>query len=75
MAYNSKNKLLTMQKVLEIYTREKQPGISTAYVYRTYIYPVYPISIKTLYNYLSTPVTKRLKEIEAKKSKQLGLFE
>jgi hypothetical protein len=75
MAYKRTNKLLMMQKVIEIYLREKKPGISTAYVYRTYIYPVYPISISTLYNYLSTPVTKELKEIEAKENEQLGLFE
>jgi hypothetical protein len=75
MAYKRTNKLLMMQKVIEIYLREKKPGISTAYVYRTYIYPVYPISIATLYNYLSTPVTKELKEIEANSNSQLGLFE
>ena len=77
MAYNNRNKLLTMQKVIEIYLREKKPGISTAYVYRTYILPVYPISIVTLYSYLNTPVSKLLKELEAekdKKSDQLDLF-
>ena len=35
MAYKRTNKLLMMQKVIEIYLREKKPGISNAYVYRT----------------------------------------
>lgn len=74
MAYTRKNKLLTMQKVLELYLKYKQDGTSTAYVYRTYIYPVYPISIATLYNYLATPVTKELKELDSKGPEQLKLF-
>ncbi len=62
MAYNRRNKLIMMQKVISIYQRHKHDGISTIYVYRTYIYPVYPISLNTLYNYLSTPVTRELKK-------------
>ncbi len=76
MAYNKRNKLLTMQKVIEIYLREKKPGISTAYVYRTYIFPVYPISIVTLYAYLNTPVVKQIKEMDAERAaNQLSLFD
>jgi hypothetical protein len=64
-----------MQIVLEIYQREKKPGISTAFVFRTFIKPLYPMSIGTLYNYLSTPVTKMLKEMDAKKEvNQLKIF-
>ncbi|MFZ4545945.1 MAG: hypothetical protein ACOYN4_00840 [Bacteroidales bacterium] len=75
MAYNKRNKLLTMQRVIEIYLREKKPGISTAFVYRTYIFPVYPISIATLYCYLNTPVNKQLKELDEKNEvKQLKIF-
>ncbi len=66
MAYNRRNKLLQMQDILDIYIREKKDGISTAHVYRTHIYPVYRISITTLYNYISTPVFKLLKEEEEK---------
>lgn len=73
MAYRKRNKLLMMQKVIEIYKREKKPGISTAWVYRTHIYPVYPISISTLYNYLATPVSRELKELE-QKTEQPRLF-
>ncbi len=66
MSYNRKNKLLFMKDVLDLYLQEKKPGISTAYVYRTFIYPRYRISMTTLYKYLSTPVTKLLKEDEKK---------
>ena len=62
-----------MQDVIECYTRHKQPGVSTAYVYRNYIFPQFRISIATLYIYLSTPVNKQLKELEAS-SNQLQLF-
>jgi len=54
-----------MQRVIEIYKRNKLPGVSTAHVYRTHIFPVYPISICTLYTYLSTPVERELKALKA----------
>ena len=66
MPYNRRNKLLQMQRVLEVYTKNKLPGVSTEYVYRTYIWPEFHISRATLYNYLSTPVNKELKELAAK---------
>lgn len=62
MAYNRKNKLLQMKHVLEVYNREKKDGVSTIYVYRTYIFPQFHISINTLYNILATPVQKLLKD-------------
>jgi len=71
MAYNRKNKLLHMQQVIDTYNMHKQPGVSTAYVYRTFIYPVYHISIATLYNYLSTPIKKQLRQFN---HKQMELF-
>jgi len=77
MAYNRRNKLLQMRKVIEIYQREKKDGISTAHVYRQHIFPNYPMSRATLYNYLSTPVERLLREEEAKKnqmSNQLSLL-
>ena len=74
MAYNRKNKLLQMQKVCEVYQRHKQPGVSTAYVYRTHIFPEFHISIATLYIYLGTSISKELKQIDATRP-QLSLFE
>lgn len=70
MAYNRKNKLMMMQKVIALYLEHKKPGISTAYVWREYIYPVYPITITTLYNYLKTPVTRELKRIHKNNGKR-----
>ena len=66
MAYNRRNKLLQMQRVIEVYKDRKLPGVSTAYVYRTYIWPEFHISMATLYNYLGTPVTRELKEMSMK---------
>ena len=57
---------MQMKQVLEVYNREKKDGVSTVYVYRTYIYPQFHISINTLYNILSTPVQKLLKDDAAK---------
>lgn len=74
MAYNKKNKLLQMKLVVELYKKHKQPGVSTAYVFRTYIEPLYPMSISTLYNYLSTPIEKELKQIGTEKA-QISLFD
>jgi hypothetical protein len=62
-----------MRDVVEVYIREKKPGISTAYVYRTFIEPQFHISMATLYNYLSTPIAKCLKEEEAKKNKSIDV--
>ena len=74
MAYNKRNKLLQMRKVLDIYLAEKKDGVSTAHVFREHITKVYPMSRSTLYNYLSTPVDKLLKEEEQKRARQLELL-
>lgn len=76
MAYNRRNKLLQMHLVIAIYQQHKRDGVSTEHIYREYIYPRYPISRTTLYNYLATPVEKLLKEEEAKRKarNQLQLF-
>jgi len=76
MAYTRRNKLLQMRKVIEIYKEHKKDGVSTEHVYREHIFPIYPMSRTTLYNYLSTPVEKLLKEEDAKKraKDQLLLF-
>jgi len=63
-----------MRKVLDIYLREKKDGVSTAHVFREHITPVYPMSRSTLYNILSTPVDKLLKEEENTRSNQLSLL-
>ena len=59
-----KNKLLRYKLILDIYNENKTEDIPVTVVLRKYIYPVFPISRTTLYNILSTPVDKELKEIE-----------
>ena len=66
MAYNRLNKLLHMRHVIEVYQREKKDGNTTQWVYDTHIYPQFHITIKTLYNWLATPVNKLIKEEQAK---------
>lgn len=65
-----------MKQVIDCYLEHKTDGNTTAYVYRTHIWPRYHISIATLYNYLATPVDKLLKEeIERRqKAEQMKLF-
>jgi len=58
-----------MRDIVEVYCQEKKPGVSTAYVYREYIYPRFHISRATLYTYLSTPIAKQIKEEESKQNK------
>ncbi len=52
-----------MQRIIEVYKRHKLPGVSTAYVYRTHIFPEFHISIATLYIYLATPISRELKQM------------
>lgn len=66
MAYNRRNKLRFISAVIEVYKAEKKDGISVQHVYRTHIYPRFKISQSTLYNYLSIPAEKLLKEEVAK---------
>ena len=63
-----------MQRVIEIYQKHKLPGVSTAHVYRNYIYPEFHISNATLYNYLGTPISRELKQMEQIRP-QLQLFD
>lgn len=70
----TKNKLLRYKLILELYLKHKTEDIPVTVVHRKYIFPVYPISRKTLYEVLSTPVDKQLKEIQAVEDAQLQLF-
>ena len=78
MAYNRKNLLKRAKRIVEIYKREKKPGLSDAFIFRTYIEPDYDISIATYYNYLAMPVDAEMKKIEASSKadilKQTELF-
>jgi len=69
-----RNKLLRYQLILELYNKYKTEDIPTTVVWRKYIFPVYPISRTTLYEILSTPVKKQLKEIQEIENSQIKLF-
>lgn len=47
------------------YLKHKTEDIPMRVVHRKYIYPVFFISIGTLYNVLDTPIDKLLKELES----------
>lgn len=72
---HSRNKLLQMQLVIELYLEHKTPDRSNRWVLKHIINPRYPMSENTLYVYLRTPVKKLLKELEAEKTEpQMKLF-
>lgn len=61
-----KNKLLRYKAIKELYQEKiKQfPHTPLTQILKNYIYPVYPISRTTLYEVLSTSITRQLQEIE-----------
>ena len=62
MGYNRINKLLIIREITAVYNCEIQNEGSVIAVYRKHIEPKYHISLRTLYNYLSIPVHRHLKE-------------
>jgi len=54
--------LLRIKAVVDEYKKHEHPGVSSAFIWRNYIDPVYHISLSSLYEYLAIPVDKLLKE-------------
>ncbi|MDB0602622.1 hypothetical protein PL373_16090 [Tenacibaculum maritimum] len=71
-----RNKLLRYQNVIAFYHKVKAENkyISIVDLHKDFIYPEFHISRTTLYNILSTPVKKELKEIKEIESTQIDLF-
>lgn len=69
-----RNKLLRYKNIVNLYLEHKTDDIATTVILRKYIYPIYPISRTTLYEILSTPIEKELKEIKEVEETQLDLF-
>ena len=63
MAFSRKNFLLRVKEVNELYKEKQRIGLSTEYIYRTFIEPQYHISRSTLYDWLAIPYEKQLREI------------
>ena len=59
-----KNTLLRMKAVVDEYRKHEHPGVSSAYIYRNYIFPKFHISSTRFYDCLATPVHKLLKEFD-----------
>ena len=61
-----KNKLLRYKAIKELYQEKAKqfPYTPLTQILKNYIYPVYPISRTTLYEVLSTSITRELQEIE-----------
>lgn len=63
MAFSRKNMLLRVKEVNELYVEKSKIGLSTEFIYRTFIEPRFHISRSTLYEYLAIPYERQLKEI------------
>ncbi len=63
MAFSRKNMLLRVKEVNELYVEKSKIGLSTEFIYRTFIAPRFHISRSTLYEYLAIPYERQLKEI------------
>ena len=70
--------LLRVKEVNELYVEKSRIGLSTEYIYRTFIEPRFHISRSTLYEYLTIPYERQLKDIhqreEADKAQNPTLF-
>jgi len=65
MGFNGYNRLLIIKKVQDDYLKYKTDGVTSKTVYQKYIYPVYFISIATMYNYLAINARKELNQMKA----------
>ena len=63
MAFSRKNLLLRVKEINELYLEKAKIGLSTEFIYRTFIKPRYHISRSTLYEYLTIPYERQLREI------------
>ena len=63
MAFSRKNFLLRVKEVNELYKEKQRIGLSTEFIHRTFIAPQFHISRSTLYEWLTIPYAKQLREI------------
>ena len=63
MAFSRKNMLFRVKDVNELYVEKAKIGLTTEFIYRTFIEPRFHISRSTLYEYLAIPYDRQLKEI------------
>lgn len=63
MAFSRKNLLFRVKEINEVYLEKAKIGLTTEFIYRTFIKPRYHISRSTLYDYLAIPYDRQLAEI------------
>lgn len=73
MAFSRKNFLLRVKEVNELYKEKQRIGLSTEFIHRTFIAPQFHISRSTLYEWLTIPYAKQLREIAEAEVKQAEL--
>lgn len=64
MAYSNLNYLLRVKEICDIHQEHYATGLPTVRIWELHIYPRYFISLSTLWNYLSIPAERLLKDIE-----------
>ena len=78
MAFSRKNMLFRVKEVNELYVEKAKIGLTTEYIFRTFIKPRFHISRSTLYEYLAIPYDRQLREIaqreKAEKEQNPTLF-
>ena len=63
-----------IRKVCDLYEANRRKENTVKDVFYKHIYPVYPIAYSTFYNYLSTPISAKERELERTGKTQLALF-
>lgn len=66
MAYNNRNKLLTVEAVQKLVLAGKKRGATQKWVYENEVLGLYPMSYSTFNNYLSVNVTLERAKTEKK---------
>jgi hypothetical protein len=73
MAYNRKNRLQRIADIHDIYW-EHESKMTKRAIWKNYIFPLYRISERCFYNYLTIPAKRELKRIAEKEAMQTSLF-
>lgn len=64
MAYNKLNYFKRVKQVQDVFLEHKKDGVTTAYVFNTYIKDRFHIGICTFYKYMAVNARKELKALE-----------
>lgn len=62
--YNNRNTLLRYKEITDVYNKHKESDIPNTRIHKKYIYPLFKISMRTLYKVLQTPIQRELNKLE-----------